>query len=81
MHSKLKSELRLLRAVWPEWEILDTAPWRPAALIANTVQGKRPREQEEGGCVSDRDYQGGRGWTEESGEGCRSGASLPTSCP
>lgn len=41
------------------------APWRPTALIANTVRGKRTQEQEEGGRVSDRDYQEGKK-TEES---------------
>lgn len=66
MHRKMKLELRLLRAVWPEWGILDLAPWRPTTLIANTVQGKRPREQEEGGRVSDRGYQGGKERAEES---------------
>lgn len=66
MHSKLKLELRLLRAAWPEWETPGLAPWRPTTLIANTVQGRRTREQEEGGRVSDRDYQGGKERAEES---------------
>lgn len=77
----LKSDLRRLLAVWPEWEILEVAPWRPMVLIANTAQGKRPWEQEEGGRVSDTDYQGGKERAEERREGWRGGALLPTSCP
>lgn len=58
--SRLNSERRLLWAVWPEWEILEVVPWKPTSLIAKAAQGKRPQEQEEGGRVSDRDYQGGK---------------------